>query len=95
MCAGFAVSEGLPYEEAWKAITINPATALGIADRVEALKQAKTATSLSGIKTRLPKSEQKPISRLLTERSFTAKNKPIKTKTPSQKNALGRCFFAP
>ena len=41
MCAGFAVSEGLPYEEAWKAITINPATALGIADRVGSLEAGK------------------------------------------------------
>ena len=41
MCAGFAISEGLPYEEAWKAITINPATALGIADRVGSLEEGK------------------------------------------------------
>ena len=41
MCAGFAVSEGLPYEEAWKAITINPATALGIANRVGSLETGK------------------------------------------------------
>ncbi|MBR6772084.1 MAG: amidohydrolase [Clostridia bacterium] len=41
MCAGFAVSEGLPYEEAWKAITINPANALGIADRVGSLEAGK------------------------------------------------------
>lgn len=41
MCAGFAISEGLPYEEAWKAITINPATALGIADRIGSLEVGK------------------------------------------------------
>ncbi|MBQ6052891.1 MAG: amidohydrolase [Clostridia bacterium] len=41
MCAGFAVDSGLPYEEAWKAITINPATAIGIADRVGSLEPGK------------------------------------------------------
>ena len=41
MCAGFAVSEGLPYEEAWKAITINPATQIGIGDRVGSLEAGK------------------------------------------------------
>ena len=41
MCAGFAVSEGLPYEEAWKAITINPATQTGIGDRVGSLEVGK------------------------------------------------------
>ena len=41
MCAGLAVNAGLPMEEAWKAITINPATALGIADRVGSLEAGK------------------------------------------------------
>ena len=41
MCAGFAVSAGLPYEEAWKAITINPATQTGIGDRVGSLEAGK------------------------------------------------------
>lgn len=40
-CAGMAVAEGLPYEEAWKAITINPATQTGIGDRVGSLEVGK------------------------------------------------------
>ena len=38
MCAGFAVSAGLPYEEGWKAITVNPANQTGIGDRVGSLE---------------------------------------------------------
>ena len=41
MCAGFAVSAGLPYEEGWKAITVNPATQTGIGDRVGSLEVGK------------------------------------------------------
>ena len=41
MCAGFAAAEGLPYEEAWKAITINPAEQIGIGDRVGSLAPGK------------------------------------------------------
>ena len=41
MCAGFAVSEGLPYEEGWRAITINPAEQSGIGDRVGSLEVGK------------------------------------------------------
>ena len=41
MCAGFAVSAGLPYEEGWRAITINPATQTGIGDRVGSLEVGK------------------------------------------------------
>ena len=41
LCAGLAVNAGLPYEEGWKAITINPATATGIADRVGSLEPGK------------------------------------------------------
>lgn len=41
--AGLAVSEGLPLEEGWKAITINPATHTGIADRVGSLEPGKDA----------------------------------------------------
>ena len=41
MCAGFAVSSGLPYEEGWRAITINSATHTGIADRVGSLEIGK------------------------------------------------------
>jgi len=41
MCAGMAVSAGLDAQEAWKAITINPAVATGIADRVGSLEAGK------------------------------------------------------
>ncbi|MBR2934835.1 MAG: amidohydrolase [Oscillospiraceae bacterium] len=41
LCAGLAVAEGLPLEEGWKAITINPATHTGIADRVGSLEPGK------------------------------------------------------
>ena len=43
MCAGLAVNSGLSVEEGWKAVTINPATALGIADRVGSLEAGKDA----------------------------------------------------
>ncbi len=41
MCAALAVKEGLSYEDGWKAITINPAEATGIADRVGSLEPGK------------------------------------------------------
>jgi imidazolonepropionase-like amidohydrolase len=41
MCAGFAFSAGLPYEEAWRAITINPAKQTGLGDRVGSLEAGK------------------------------------------------------
>lgn len=41
MCAGFALDAGLPYEEAWRAITVNPATQIGIGDRVGTLETGK------------------------------------------------------
>jgi len=41
--AGIMVREGMPEEEAWKAITINPAEILGIADRVGSLEVGKDA----------------------------------------------------
>ena len=41
MCAGQAVASGLPMEEGWKAITINPAESIGIADRVGSLEPGK------------------------------------------------------
>ena len=41
MCAGLAVNAGLDREEAWRAITINPATLTGIADRVGSLEPGK------------------------------------------------------
>lgn len=43
MFAGLAANAGLPMEEAWRAITINPAKALGIADRVGSLEAGKDA----------------------------------------------------
>ena len=41
MCAGQAVQAGLPMEEGWKAVTINPAESIGIADRVGSLEVGK------------------------------------------------------
>lgn len=43
MCAGLAVKAGLPEEEAWKAITINPAEIIGIANRVGSIEVGKDA----------------------------------------------------
>ena len=43
LCAGMAVQAGLDKETAWRAITINPATELGIADRVGSLEVKKDA----------------------------------------------------
>lgn len=43
LCAGLAVREGLPYQEALKAITIGPARLLGIAERVGSLTPGKDA----------------------------------------------------
>ena len=43
MCAAMAVDAGMDAEEAWKAITINPAVALGVADRVGSLEPGKDA----------------------------------------------------
>jgi len=40
-CAAFSVNEGLPMEEAWKAITVYPATYSGIGDRVGSLEKGK------------------------------------------------------
>ena len=41
MCAGLAVKAGLNEEEAWRAITINPAVQTGIGDRVGSLEPGK------------------------------------------------------
>ncbi len=41
LCAGLAAHAGLPMEEAWKAITIYPATQTGIGDRVGSLEPGK------------------------------------------------------
>ncbi len=41
MCAGMAADAGLPMEEAWRAITINPAVSVGIAHRVGSLEPGK------------------------------------------------------
>jgi len=43
LCAGLAVREGMSYEGAWRAITINPAKLAGIADRVGSLEVGKDA----------------------------------------------------
>ena len=43
LCAGLAASRGLPYDAALRAITINPAKTLGIADRVGSLEVGKDA----------------------------------------------------
>lgn len=43
LCAGLAVKFGLNEEEAWKAITINPAEIVGISDRVGSLDIGKDA----------------------------------------------------
>lgn len=43
LCAGLAVREGMSYEGAWKAITINPARVAGIDGRVGSLEVGKDA----------------------------------------------------
>lgn len=46
LTAGLAVREGLPYEEALKAITINPARICGLGDRIGSIKPGKDADLL-------------------------------------------------
>jgi len=41
LCAGLAANAGLPYEEAWKAVTVNAAKLTGIGDRVGSLEVGK------------------------------------------------------
>ena len=43
LCAAMAVTAGLDVEVAWRAITINPATSLGIGDRIGSLEKGKDA----------------------------------------------------
>jgi len=43
LCAGFAVKAGMNEEKAWKAITITPAQAMGVDDRVGSLEAGKDA----------------------------------------------------
>jgi imidazolonepropionase-like amidohydrolase len=43
LCAGFAVKAGMDGEKAWKAITIIPSEAMGVADRVGSLETGKDA----------------------------------------------------
>ena len=43
LCAALAHKAGLPYMESLKAITINPAEALGVSDRVGSIKNGKDA----------------------------------------------------
>ena len=42
-CAAIAYSEGLPEDAAWRAVTINPAEVIGVADRVGSLEVGKDA----------------------------------------------------
>ena len=41
--AGYSVAYGLPYDEALKALTINPAEIFGVADKLGSLDVGKTA----------------------------------------------------
>ena len=41
LAAGLAAANGMDMEEAWKAITINPAESTGIGDRVGSLEVGK------------------------------------------------------
>ena len=41
--AGYAVAEGLPYDEALRAITLSPAEMFGLGDQLGSLDIAKTA----------------------------------------------------
>ncbi|MDE6836812.1 MAG: amidohydrolase [Acutalibacter sp.] len=43
LCAGLAMQAGLPEDEAWKAVTINPAEIVGISSRVGSLESGKDA----------------------------------------------------
>ena len=43
MCAGLAINSGMDIRDAWRAITINPAGALGVEDRVGSLEKGKDA----------------------------------------------------
>ena len=43
LCAGLAVRDGLDYDAAWRAITINPSKFAGISDRVGSLEKGKDA----------------------------------------------------
>ena len=43
LCAGLAINAGMDEQEAWKAVTINPAVITGIADRVGSLEVGKDA----------------------------------------------------
>ncbi|MCI2057861.1 MAG: amidohydrolase [Oscillibacter sp.] len=46
LCAGLAARAGLPMEEAWRAITINPARLTGIGQRVGSLEPGKDADAV-------------------------------------------------
>lgn len=43
MCAGLAVRDGLDVDDAWRAITIEPAKILGVADRIGSIEKGKDA----------------------------------------------------
>ena len=43
ICAGLAISKGMPYEKALEAVTINPARVMGVEARVGSLAPGKDA----------------------------------------------------
>ena len=43
MCAGLAVRDGLDVDDAWRAITVEPAKILGVADRIGSIEKGKDA----------------------------------------------------
>lgn len=43
LCAGLAAANGMDMQEAWKAITINPAKVIGVDDRIGSLEPGKDA----------------------------------------------------
>ena len=43
LCAGLAMKDGLPEDAAWRAITLNPAEVIGVADRIGSLAPGKDA----------------------------------------------------
>ena len=43
LCAGLAVREGMDYDAALRAITVNPARILGLDDRIGSIRQGKDA----------------------------------------------------
>ena len=71
MCAGLAAHAGLNMDEAWRAITINPARQTGIGHRVGSLEPAKTGMWSSGRRIPSPLPAEKPTSPSWTGKSST------------------------